>query len=56
MKELLADANGENKRNFVETIELQIRLKDYDRQRDKRFSGAVKCVPAPSHVIGYQYL
>lgn len=45
IKELLADANGEKKRNFVETIELQIGLKNYDPQRDKRFSGTVKCVP-----------
>jgi large subunit ribosomal protein L10Ae len=42
IKELLADANGEKKRNFVETIELQIGLKNYDPQRDKRFSGTVK--------------
>ena len=40
--ELLAQSNGENKRNFVETIELQIGLKNYDPQRDKRFSGAIK--------------
>ena len=45
IKQLLADANGEEKRNFVETIELQIGLKNYDPQRDKRFSGTVKCVP-----------
>ena len=45
IKELLADANGEKKRNFVETIELQIGLKNYDPQRDKRFSGTVKFVP-----------
>lgn len=44
IKELLATANGEKKRNFVETIELQIGLKNYDPQRDKRFSGTVKCV------------
>lgn len=30
------------KRKFVETIELQIGLKDYDTQRDKRFSGTVR--------------
>ncbi|KAL7424513.1 60S ribosomal protein L10A [Cryptotrichosporon argae] len=37
------------KRNFVETIELQIGLKNYDPQRDKRFSGTVKLphVPRP---------
>lgn len=28
---------GGKKRNFVETIELQIGLKNYDPQRDKRF-------------------
>jgi len=44
IKELLADANGEKKRKFVETIELQIGLKNYDPQRDKRFSGTVKSV------------
>ena len=30
IKGLLADANGEKKHNFVETIELQIGLKNYD--------------------------
>ena len=44
IKELLADSNGEKKRNFVETVELQIGLKNYDPQRDKRFSGTVKSV------------
>ncbi|KAI6043726.1 ribosomal protein L1-like protein [Pisolithus marmoratus] len=49
VKDILADANGEKKRNFVETIELQIGLKNYDPQRDKRFSGTVKLphVPRP---------
>ncbi|KAG2187789.1 hypothetical protein INT44_005479 [Umbelopsis vinacea] len=39
----------EKKRNFVETIELQIGLKNYDPQRDKRFSGTIKLpnVPRP---------
>ncbi|CAO3670611.1 unnamed protein product [Rhizopus stolonifer] len=32
----------EKKRNFTETIELQIGLKNYDPQRDKRFSGTIK--------------
>lgn len=45
IKDLLNDANnGEKRRNFVETIELQIGLKNYDPQRDKRFSGTVKSV------------
>ena len=40
----LPEANGEKKHNFVETIELKIGLKNYDPQRDKGFSGTVKCV------------
>ena len=32
------------KRKFLETVELQIGLKNYDPQRDKRFSGTVKYV------------
>jgi hypothetical protein len=44
IKDLLAEATGEKKRNFVETVELQIGLKNYDPQRDKRFSGTVKWV------------
>lgn len=44
VKELLAASNGEEKRKFTETVELQIGLKNYDPQRDKRFSGTVKSV------------
>jgi large subunit ribosomal protein L10Ae len=38
------------KRNFTETCELQITLKNYDPQRDKRFSGTFKLptVPRPN--------
>lgn len=52
VKELLA-ASTEKRRNFVETIELQIGLKNYDPQRDKRFSGTVKLpnVPRPRMAI-----
>merc|ERR1719327_389199 len=37
-------------RKFQETVELQIGLKDYDTQRDKRFSGTLKLphVPRPN--------
>lgn len=37
------------KRKFVETVELQIGLKNYDPQKDKRFSGTVrlKNIPRP---------
>ena len=40
----------EKKREFMETIELQIGLKNYDPQRDKRFSGTFKLpvVPRPN--------
>ncbi|KAJ6257413.1 60S ribosomal protein L10a [Drechslerella dactyloides] len=42
--------NETKKRNFLETVELQIGLKNYDPQRDKRFSGTVKLpqVPRPN--------
>jgi len=38
------------KRNFVETVEIQISLKNYDPQRDKRFSGTFKLpsIPRPN--------
>lgn len=38
------------KRNFVETIDLQITLKNYDPRRDKRFAGTFKLptVPRPN--------
>ncbi|KAF4620201.1 hypothetical protein G7Y89_g14619 [Cudoniella acicularis] len=41
------------KRNFLETVELQIGLKNYDPQRDKRFSGTVRLpvVPRPGMSI-----
>ncbi|CAE6016055.1 unnamed protein product [Arabidopsis arenosa] len=43
----------EKKRNFVETVELQIGLKNYDPQKDKRFSGSVKLphIPRPKMKI-----
>lgn len=37
----------ENKRNFVESVELQIGLKNYDPQKDKRFSGSVRLPQIP---------
>ncbi|KAK7528872.1 60S ribosomal protein uL1 [Phyllosticta citriasiana] len=53
VKELLHYSNEEKKRNFLETVELQIGLKNYDPQRDKRFSGTVKLprVPRPGMAI-----
>lgn len=45
---ILAGAE-EKKRGFVETIELQIGLKNYDPQKDKRFAGSIKLphIPRP---------
>jgi len=39
----------EKKREFLETIELQIGLKNYDPQKDKRFAGNIKLphIPRP---------
>merc|ERR1739838_583630 len=37
----------EKKRNFLETVELQVALKNYDPQKDKRFSGTVKLPNVP---------
>eukprot|EP01066_Platyproteum_vivax_P005206 Platyproteum_vivax@DN16627_c0_g1_i1.p1 len=52
IKKAIADIYAkaqEKPRKFVQTIELQIGLKDYDTQRDKRFSGTVKLphIPRP---------
>mmetsp|Transcript_3207 Transcript_3207/g.8723 ORF Transcript_3207/g.8723 Transcript_3207/m.8723 type:complete len:218 (+) Transcript_3207:97-750(+) len=43
------DGAKEKPRKFMETVELQIGLKDYDTQRDKRFAGTLKLpfVPRP---------
>ncbi|TQE13775.1 hypothetical protein C1H46_000782 [Malus baccata] len=37
---IIKNASKEKERNFSETIELQIGLKNYDPQKDKRFSGS----------------
>jgi len=49
IKKVLEYALETKKRNFVETVELQIMLKNYDPSKDKRFSGTVKLpnVPRP---------
>jgi len=45
----LMEASRAKPRKFMETIELQIGLKNYDPQKDKRFSGSVKLpyIPRP---------
>merc|ERR1712121_41862 len=46
-------AAKEKQRKFVETVDLQIGLKNYDPQKDKRFSGTVKLkhVPRPKFKV-----
>jgi len=48
--DLLEYSKEKKKRNFLETVELQIGLKNYDPQRDKRFSGTVRLptIPRPN--------
>ena len=43
----------EKKRKFTETVELQISLKNYDPQKDKRFSGTVRLrnIPRPKMAV-----
>lgn len=57
VQSLLQYSLEEKKRNFLETVELQIGLKNYDPQRDKRFSGTVKLprVPRPGMSIWWVY-
>ncbi|KAJ2007182.1 60S ribosomal protein L10A, partial [Coemansia thaxteri] len=52
VRTLLA-ASAEKKRKFVETVELQVGLKNYDPQRDKRFSGSIKLpnIPRPKMTV-----
>lgn len=40
-------ASEAKKRNFLETIELQIALKNYDPQKDKRFTGSIRLPHIP---------
>ncbi|KAF2461071.1 putative 60S ribosomal protein L10A [Lineolata rhizophorae] len=53
VQQLLDYSQNTKKRNFLETVELQIGLKNYDPQRDKRFSGTVKLprIPRPGMSI-----
>merc|ERR1712159_883091 len=50
LKETIAtilQASKDKKRKFLETIELQIVLKNYDTQKDKRFAGSIKLPNLP---------
>merc|ERR1712111_88964 len=51
--ELLKHSLETKKRKFQETVDLQIGLKNYDPQKDKRFSGTVKLrhIPRPKFSV-----
>jgi large subunit ribosomal protein L10Ae len=54
IKEILRNSNDkDSKRGFLETIELQISLKNYDPVKDKRFSGAYRLphTPRPKYAV-----
>ena len=34
-------------RNFIESVELQIGLRDYDPEKDKRFTGSIRLPSQP---------
>ncbi|KAJ3249925.1 hypothetical protein HDU77_007268 [Chytriomyces hyalinus] len=53
VRQVIAFSTEEKPRKFTETIELQIGLKNYDPQRDKRFSGTVRLpnIPRPQMKI-----
>merc|ERR1739845_216355 len=53
VREVLKYSQETKKRKFVETIDLQIGLKNYDPQKDKRFSGTVKLrhIPSPKFSV-----
>lgn len=40
-------AETDEKQPFVESVELQIGLRDYDPERDKRFTGAIRLPSQP---------
>merc|ERR1711976_828589 len=53
VQEVIKYSMETKKRNFMDTIDLQIGLKNYDPQKDKRFSGTVKLkhVPRPKFSV-----
>merc|ERR1711907_842008 len=46
----ILQGSKDKKRKFLETIELQVVLKNYDTNKDKRFAGAIKLpnIPRPN--------
>lgn len=51
--EILKFATETKPRKFLETVELQVSLKNYDPAKDKRFSGSVQLphVPRPKYTV-----
>ena len=47
MQAIIKHALEEKKRNFVETIELQVSLKNYDPVKDKKLQGTIKLPKIP---------
>merc|ERR1711871_1236790 len=46
----ILEGSKEKKRKFLETVELQVVLKNYDTNKDKRFAGSIKLpnIPRPN--------
>merc|ERR1712048_1447856 len=53
VREVMKYSTETKKRKFTETIDLQIGLKNYDPQKDKRFSGTIKLkhIPKPKYKV-----
>jgi len=53
IKAILKNSNETKKRGFLETIDLQISLKNYDPVKDKRFSGVFRLpvIPRPKYSV-----
>lgn len=53
IQQLFKFSNETKKRKFVETIELQIALKNYDPNKDKRFAGSIRlpAIPRPKFTV-----
>merc|ERR1711920_374054 len=53
VRECLTYSKESKQRKFTETIDLQIGLKNYDPQKDKRFSGTIKLkhIPKPKYSV-----
>jgi len=53
VKAILKASNETKKRGFLETVDLQISLKNYDPVKDKRFSGVFRLpvIPRPKYSV-----